>query len=87
MQTLLSKHPSCHCNVHDPGTDSSMFVWGPQSHGLLCHRAGKICAPRRYNRLFQDKSAPSVAGSDLQSVEGIERVKQLLDIMPGEGKS
>jgi len=50
MKTPSSKRHSCSRNGHDTGTDSSMFIWASQSHGLLCHKAGTLytlgrCSP------------------------------------------
>lgn len=59
MKTPCCKCHSYYCNVHDVGTNSSMFIQGPHSNGLLCHGPGSMYGLGRYNLWFPGKSAPT----------------------------
>lgn len=59
MKTPCCKCHSYYCNVHDVGTNSSMFIQGPHSNGLLCHWPGSLYGLGRYNLWFPGKSAPT----------------------------
>lgn len=63
MKTLSCKCHSYYCNVHDVGTHLSMFIWGPQTHGLLYHKTESMnalwwCSLEEVQPLVQGQSAP-----------------------------
>lgn len=62
MRTASFKRHSYYCNMHDIGTDASLFAWGRRALGCCVARLG-ACALRggahlgRYSLLLQGKLA------------------------------